>query len=57
MEIGALLKTKTFQIYQATPCYGTIGTEWGGSELMPAYQLHGASGQTIVISALTGQVL
>ncbi len=56
-DLSASLKGGELHIIAVTPVYGTLGLGADSHELVPAYELRGRDGSTIVISAVTGEIL
>jgi len=56
-DLSASLKGGELHIIAVTPVYGTLGLGADSHELVPAYELRGRDGSTIVISAVPGEIL
>ena len=57
-ELSRLLKGVVLHIVNAAPVYGTFGRGTRGeTELLPAYELIGADGSRIIVSAIDGRLL
>lgn len=55
--ISQRIKGDGLEIVSAEPVYGTLGIDSEDGTLVPAYALHCTDGFTIIVSALTGEML
>jgi len=50
-------KTAEVHVFDARPVYGTLGLHAGDGELVPAFELLTTEGGSIIVNALTGEIL